>query len=159
MPRRSTRTMTEDESLFLVTYILEENGFPAGTNELDINMLSTANIEREDGPQPLPNFSVIQVVGCMTKMEDNSFGLTTANQPTRLRTTEKPTPEELKAAQASPLGTQMFRLQNLLILGAFKPEDHLGHKMQARGTLIRRGSGIDRISVTELEVVGATCGD
>ena len=158
MPRRSTRTMTEDESLALVTHILHENDFPAGTDELSVSMLSTVRIEREDGPQQLPNFSLIQVVGCMARIDDNAWGLSMAGQPTRLRTTEKSTPEELRAAEASPLGTLTFRLQNLLMLGAFKPEDHGGHKMQARGTLIRRGSGIDRISVTELEMVGMNCG-
>jgi len=158
MPRRDARTMTEDESLALVTYISQENGFPAGTDELNLSMLSTARIEREDGPQPLPNYSLIQVVGCMTKMDDNAWGLTTAGQPTRSRTTETSTPEELKAAEANSLGTRQFRLQNLLMLGAFRPEDHLGHKMEARGTLIRRGSGIERISVTELEMVGTNCG-
>ena len=158
MPRRSTRTMTEEESLILVTHILHENGFPAGTDELSVSMLSTVRIEGEDGPQPLPNLSLIQVVGCMAKIDDNAWGLTTAGQPTRLRTTEKSTPEELKAAEGSALGTRTFRLQNLLMLGAFEPEDHLGHKMQARGTLIRRGSGIGRLSVTELEMVGTNCG-
>ncbi len=69
-----------------------------------------------------------------------------------------PNPPDRRTGETCGLGTLTFRLQNLLMLGAFKPEDHGGHKMQARGTLIRRGSGIDRISVTELEMVGMNCG-
>ena len=117
MPRRSTRTMTEDESLALVTHILHENGFPAGTDELNVSMLGTVKIEREDGPKPLPNYSLIQVVGCMTKMDDNTWGLTTASQPTRLRTTEKSTPEELNAARASPLARISHQLRMRAVFG------------------------------------------
>jgi len=55
------------------------------------------------------------------------------------------------------LGDRTFRLQNLLMLGAFKADDHKGHKMLAKGLLSKRTNG-DTISVTALEMVAGTCG-
>ena len=52
---------------------------------------------------------------------------------------------------------QTFRLQNLALLGDFKPEVHKGHKMLAKGPLIRQANS-DRISVTELEMLAPSCG-
>jgi hypothetical protein len=42
------------------------------------------------------------------------------------------------------------------MLGAFNAESHKGHKMMAKGPLIRQASS-ERISVTELEMVGSSC--
>jgi len=158
MPRRSSRTLTDDETLYLVAQIMRENGFPAGTEALKVDTLSAIKIERENGPQPLPNRSILQVVGCLTKVDEKTWSLSMAGFPTRLRIAEESTPEELKAAAGSSLGTLTFRLQNLLMLGAFKPEEHLGHKMNAKGTLMRQANGVDSISVTQLEMLGQSCG-
>jgi len=95
-------------------------------------------------------------VGCMTPDGDN-WTLTSAGALHRLRNSEKSTPEELKAAADKPLGSQTFRLQNLTMLGAFDPEAHKGHKMMAKGSYVR-SSNMERISVTELEMLGASCG-
>jgi len=154
MPRRDSKVLTDGEALHLVAYILRANEFPTGF-ELTHNVLSATQIERKDGPKPLPNYSVVQVVGCLTPDGDN-WTLTMAGQPSRNRNSEKATGEDLKAAAGAPLGTLTFRLQNFAMLGAFQTEVHKGHKMLAKGALIRQASG-DRISLTELEMVSPTC--
>jgi hypothetical protein len=155
MPRRDPKSLSESETLGLVAYIMQANDFPAGP-ELNTNALASIQIQRKDGPKPLPNYAIVEVVGCMAPDGDN-WTLTTAGAPQRLRNSEKSTPEELKAAAGKPLGTQTFRLQNLTMLGAFDPDAHKGHKMMAKGSYVR-SSNTERISVTELEMVGSSCG-
>jgi len=156
MPRRDSKSLNEQETIDLVSYILAENEAAAGS-DLSTATLGGIQIQRKDGPKPLPNYAIIQVVGCMTP-EGDAWTLTSAGAPTRIRTSEKSTPDELNAAESKPLGGQTFRLQNLAMLGAFSPEAHKGHKMMAKGPLIRQANS-ERISVTELEMLGGTCGN
>ncbi|MBI4472890.1 MAG: cytochrome c [Acidobacteria bacterium] len=154
MPRRDPKNLSETETLDLVAYILQSNEFPTGS-DLSTDALRSIQIQRKDGPRPLPNYAIVQIVGCMTQ-EGDAWTLTMAAQPKRLRSSDKATPEELKAAESTPLGTATFRLQNLAMLGAFDPAAHNNHKMLAKGPLIRQ-SNSERISVTELEMVGTAC--
>ena len=58
-----------------------------------------------------------------------------------------------------PLGTQTFALQNFANIDfAFKPDPFKGHKVQAKGVLIRQSAG-ERISLTSLETLAPTCGE
>lgn len=155
MPRRDSKVLNETETLNIVSYILRTNEFPLGTSPLDTSMLRAIGIERKDGPKPLPNYSMVQIVGCMAQEGDN-WVLTNAGTPLRNRNSDKTTADELKAAQTRPLGAMTFRLQNLAMLGAFNPEVHKGHKMLAKGALIKQSSG-ERISITELEMLGPAC--
>jgi cytochrome c553 len=154
MPRRDPKSLSEKETVDIVAYIMQANEFPVGS-ELSATSMSSVRIQRQDGPKPLPNYAIIAVVGCMTPDGDN-WTLTKAADPSRIRVAEKATADELKAAGAKALGSQTFRLQNLAMLGAFDPQAHKGHKMMAKGPLIRNSSG-ERISVTELEMVGSSC--
>jgi mono/diheme cytochrome c family protein len=154
MPRRDPKSLSEKETVDIVAYIMQANEFPVGS-ELSASSLGAIRIQRQDGPKPLPNYAIVSVVGCMTQDGEN-WSLTKAADPSRLRVAEKATADELKAAGAKSLGTQTFRLQNLAMLGAFDAQAHKGHKMMAKGPLIRQSSG-ERISVTELEMVGSSC--
>ena len=160
MPRRgfqgSDKDLTDSETLDTVAYIFKRNQFPVGA-ELSASSLNNIRIELKEGPKPLPNYSQVQVVGCMQQEAEN-WVLVQATAPARLRSTgETVAPEILKAASASPLGSLKFRLQNFMMLGSFKPEAHKGHKMIAQGPLIRQG-GVDRISVTLLQSLATSCG-
>jgi len=156
MPRRTNLRLSDREYFDIVTYILKANDFPTGSTELTSDMLSNIWIERKDGPKPLPNYSRLRVVGCLTQ-NNNGWILTMASQPNRLRATDDFTSDELKDAETKPLGTMTVPLQNFGMLGDFKPEDHKGHKMVAQGTLIRQGN-VDRLSLTHLAMVSASCG-
>jgi hypothetical protein len=63
------------------------------------------------------------------------------------------TPQELKDHAAQPLGTDTFVL---LSVNRFKPDDHRGHKMEAKGLLYRAANDA-RLSLTSLDVVDSTC--
>ena len=156
MPRNAGGSLSEEEYVNLTAFILQKNGFPPGAIDLKPDTMRAIHIEGKDGPQPLPTNSMIQVVGCMTADGDN-WTLTQATSPVRTRVSDVISPDELKAAQSTPLGTATLRLQNLVMLGSFQPELHKGHTMLAKGPLLRR-SNVEIISVTALEMVRDRCG-
>ena len=86
----------------------------------------------------------------------SDWTLTTASDPVRARNTEEATAMELKAAGSKQLGTQTFELGNFFMLGSFDRGAHEGHKMLAKGALVRQDDG-DRISLTALDSVAPTC--
>lgn len=159
MPRRgfqgSDKGLSDREALDVMAYMFKENSFPTGA-ALSPEAIKDVRIELKEGPKPLPNYAQVEIVGCM-EQEAGNWVLVNAGQPSRLRgSSETIEPEALKAAEARPLGARKFGLQNLSMLGAFKPDDHKGHKMLARGPLIRSGSS-ERISVLALEMISGNC--
>lgn len=155
MPRNNGGSLSDAEYIQVTAYILQANGFPAGTAELKPETMNSIHIEEKDGPKPLPNNSMIQVVGCMMADGDD-WTLTKVSSPSRTRTPNAITPEELKAAGNTTLGSATYRLQNLMLLGSFNPESHKGHKMLAKGPLLRRSNG-EAVSVTALDMVADSC--
>jgi mono/diheme cytochrome c family protein len=154
MPRRRTVSLTDQEALDVMTYILQRNDFPEGP-ALQRDSLAQIQIQRKDGPRPLPNYAQVEIVGCMTK-EGTNWALTRVDKLRRLRGAGAPDPDTVNRAASSVLGSGTFPLDNLIILGGFDPAPHEGHKMLARGALIRRANA-ERISVASLDMVGEKC--
>ena len=146
--------LSAPEYMNILSHILWANGFPPGSARLDTRGLSLIRIEGEDGPQPLPDRASVQVVGCMTR-SGSDWTLTMATDPVRARNTEEATEIELKAAGSKQLGARAFELGNFFMLGSFDRDAHEGHKMLAKGALIRGDS--DRISLFALSSVGSSC--
>jgi cytochrome c5 len=148
--------LSEDAYLAILSYILEENGFPAGTGELKTNMLASIRITEKDG-SGVPNFALVQVVGCLAQGADKAWILTNAHDPIRTRNPEKPTAEGLKAAAARPPGTQTFKLLSPeSFTSGFRIDSYKGHKMQAKGLLIRTPNDVS-LNVTWLETIASSC--
>jgi hypothetical protein len=146
--------------LEIVTYILQGNGFPAGSDDLQADVLKDIQIEEKDGPKPLATSTLVQVVGCMTRSEQLDgvvWMLTRATEPMRTRDADRSNADELKTAGVKSLGNLSFKLQNLGYLGsAFDPNTHNGQKMYAKGTLIKQTSG-QRLNITFLQVIDSMC--
>ena len=158
MPRRRP-PLEDSDYLAVTTYILKENGFPSGNEGLTVRSMGAVRIEGKDGPKPLPPGSLVQVTGCLTP-DGGDWGLSMASPPVRNRNTDlesAATEEELNAARDMPGGDLTFDLANFFMLGDFDPATHSGHKMLARGALIRRPGG-DRISLTGLDMLAVDCG-
>ncbi len=158
MPRRKP-PLNDPDYLAVTTYLLKENGFPAGNDALTVSSIGAVRIEGKDGPKPLPPNSLVQITGCLTP-DGGEWDLSMATLPIRNRNSDPDraaTEEELKAAREAPSGNLTFDLANFFMLGDFDPTRHAGHKMLARGALIRRPSG-DRISLTGLDMVAVACG-
>ena len=156
MPPAGPR-LRDSEYMNIMGHILFANGFPSGSGRLNTTVLESVRIEGENGPQPLPDRATVQVVGCMTRSGDD-WTLTLASDPVRARNTEEATELELKASAAKQLGTLTFELGNFFMLGSFDRAAHEGHKMLAKGALVRHPDSVDRISLTALDSASESCG-
>ena len=152
MPFDDPATLSDDAYLDSVAYILQFNGFPAGPRELATEGLADIQIESREGPGPVPSFALVQVVGCLTQGPDDSWILARSTAAVRTRDPSGSNADELEALDAQPLGTQTFMLMNIYP----NPTPHAGHKMEAKGFLIRGPDG-DRLNVSTLEMVAPTC--
>ena len=116
MPRRDPGSLSDQAYLDIVAHLFESNLFPAGEEELTLSVIESIQIEERDGPRPVPNGALVQVVGCLTRAADG-WTLTSAGDPVRTDTSNSSTPKELDHAVVRELGNQTFRLQNVDYLG------------------------------------------
>ena len=155
MPPNFGTTLTDDAKLDVLTYILLTNGFPPGATELqlDADQLESIQVVRKGANRPaVPNFSFVEVTGCLAKGPNNTWMLTNSSEP--FVTRDQPaTPDELKAAGAKPSGAQAFRL---ISVNSFSPELHAGQKMEAKG-LIYREADDSRLNVLSLQMIAPSC--
>lgn len=146
----------------LLAFLLEANAFPAGARELNAEAIPNIQVQGQHGPAPVPNFALVDVVGCLTRgprdTPHEKWTLTNGSEPARTRSPIQPSEPEMTAARAKPLGSQTFQLLDVeFFSGAFHPETHLGHKVNAKGFLIRAGADV-RINVTWVEMLAPDCG-
>ena len=159
MPPRSSESLDDQTYLDILTHILSLNGFPAGPEELTTGQVGSIQFVSVDGPIALPEFSLVQVVGCLGAWPDGEWALTNVSAPVRTRDPEGLTDEELQAARDIPLGTQGYRLVYMDFLRpGFEPEPHVGHKVHAKGYLLSNDRGIG-LSLTRLDAIATNCAD
>src|SRR5262245_55088342 len=108
MPLRARGSLDKEMYVDILTYVLSINSFPPGSKELTSDALGGTQLTGKDGPAPLPSFTLISVVGCLTESGDE-WKLDKVSAPLRSRQ-EKPIPAEIQASAARPLGTGIFRL-------------------------------------------------
>jgi hypothetical protein len=114
--------------------------------------LNTVQIVGKDGPQPVPDGSLIWSVGCL-RLEDNIWSLAKATEPIRTREAEAPANGEMDVAQAKPDGNLHFRF---LSIDSLRPAKLKDQKVMARGFLDRQPKG-DRLVATALVSMGSAC--
>jgi mono/diheme cytochrome c family protein len=148
MPATYPETVSDAVKLDILTYLLEVNGFPAGSAELkmDADELERIQIVRK-GAREVPNFVLVRVVGCLEPGPKNTWVLTKTSEPIAIR---EDTPAD---SQNASLGAQTFVLVSA---AQFQPESHRGEKMEARGLLYREPAE-NRLNLTALQRVAASC--
>lgn len=152
-----TVQLEDDAYVYLVAYLLEANGFPAGNRELALSEMKSIRIQEQNGPKELPSFSRVQVVGCLTQYLPGVWQLSEGSDPIRIRDLIDPTEEDVADAAYEPLGRYAYDLQNLGFLGPqFDALAHENRKMVARGILIRQPPMV-RIDVRAMVPVADTC--
>jgi mono/diheme cytochrome c family protein len=141
----------------LLAYLLDANAFPPGAQELKAEVIPNIQVQGKNGPAPVPAFALVDVVGCFARGPDDTWMLNNGSDPARTRSPMQPTEAEIAAARAKPLGSQTFQLLDVeYFSNAFRPEAHVGHKVNAKGFLIRTGADV-RINVTWAEMLAADC--
>ena len=153
MPFDEPATLGDAAYLDSVAYLLQANGFPAGSRELTAAGAADVRIEAEDGPGEVPSFALVQVVGCLTRGDDGTWVLIQATPAVRTADPSESNPEALAALVGRPLGTRTFELMAVYP----DPAPHAGHVMEAKGFLIRDPAG-DRINVSSIGMVATACG-
>lgn len=155
MPRGAPASLTDKVYVDIVSYVLKVNEFPAGAQELRIEDLPKVRVVGKDGPERVPDFALVRVVGCLTtNPADGAWILTHAIDPVRTGNPQ-PAAGEREAAQAWPLGPQTYRL---LVSAAYAPGPLKGHRVEVRGFLIRRPAET-RLNITSLETLDPSCGE
>lgn len=152
MPPNYGTLLPDNDKLEVLTYILRANDFPTGSQELKIDpeLLENVQIVKKGAAQAINNFSVVRVIGCLTPGPNGSWTLKDTTDPILSRD-QPSTPDELKRADALPLGTQAFRLVSV---SGFKPDRFSGQKMEAKG-LFYKDEKDARLNVTSLQQVGS----
>lgn len=143
--------------LDILTYILKVNGYRAGPSELTPDFIGNVMLVGKNGPQPVPDGSLVITVGCLSQARDGVWILFNATEPARTRTSTTSSPAELTASSQKRLGTLIFRLTDLEAVPDFAPDGHKGHKMQAKGYLVRQPNA-ERISLSSMEMLDSACG-
>ena len=142
----------------LLAFLLDANAFPAGAQELNAEAIPNIQVQGKNGPAPVPNFALVDVVGCLARGPQDTWVLTKGSEPARTRSPMQPTESEIAAARVKPLGSQTFQLLDVeYFSNAFHAEAHAGHKVNAKGFLIRAGTDV-KINVTWVEMLAADCG-
>jgi mono/diheme cytochrome c family protein len=158
MPSDEPGSLSGDEGAALIGFVLSANGVPAGSDllEPDPNVLASILIVGEDGPGPVPNFSLVRVVGCLSRGPASAWGLTRGTEPVRAQDGGGPVDDAdavVRALVGAPLGTQTF---GLIDAAYWRPDPLEGQKVVVEGLLIRHEEQV-RVNVTMLSGTGASC--
>ncbi len=155
MPPGNTDSISPEVKLTIVAHLLRENGFPAGASELTLNAeaLDALQITKKGGDTGAPNYSLVQVVGCLAPDAPGQWKLTSASEPVVTRD-NTPSAAALRQAEAKALGRQTFLLVSVDAGTRSGALD--GRKVEARGLLYRDGSYAD-LNLTSLKAVGPAC--
>ncbi|HVZ20482.1 MAG TPA: cytochrome c [Vicinamibacterales bacterium] len=156
MPPDSPSSLDDEDYLGAMVNILQANAYPAGDKDLTIDEMADVQILRKpvpgEGPRQARSFSIVDVVGCLTRGPGDTWMLTETTEPVLTRG-RPATEEELKNAGTRPLGRSTFQLVSV---APFKPEAHQGQRMDAKG-LLYRAPNKDRLNLSSLQMVAATC--
>ena len=150
------KRIPDNDYLDILTYILNVNGYRSGATDLRPDLLENVTLVGKDGPQPVPDGSLVITVGCLSQSRDGVWVLFNATEPVRTRRSTTSTPAELSASSQKRLGALIFRLADLEAVPNFAPDSHKGQKMQAKGYLTRQ-SKAERISLSSIAMLDSAC--
>jgi mono/diheme cytochrome c family protein len=148
MPTGAVTSVSDDEKIDAIAYVLQQNGFAEGATELaaDIDTLARIPMSRTTGPPTLRTGSLVQVTGCLSQGEGNAWMLTRATEPQPAAGTPQ------TGSGNDTAGTATVRL-----LSVFPdPAAHKGHKMKAGGLLVKDAAGLS-VNVMTLDMVAPSC--
>lgn len=153
MPRTAAGTLTSAETLDLIAFLLQYNGFPAGTTALaETPELALVDIVGKDGPRPLRVGAGVRTVGCLTPGAGDAWTLTRASALVRTKNPFASVGPDADRARGIALGSTTVRLTNAKL----DPQQKPGTKVEVKGALSVMGAE-QGITVMSLQVVGPSC--
>jgi mono/diheme cytochrome c family protein len=153
MPARAAGSLEDNTYLDIIAFVLKANSFPSGTKELTLDALPTIRITGEGGADAAPDYALVEVVGCLSQRADKAWMVTRASEPVRTRNPDSPEGADQQKAAAKPLGNHTFRLDEASV---YRPQNHNGHKVDAKGFLLRSPGG-DSLNTTSISTLAESC--
>lgn len=151
MPPDAPAPLSESASADLVAYLLSSNGFQPGARELEAAQAAAIRFDAIGDQDAVPNFSLIQIVGCLTRSAGGTWLLTRAGAPVRTRNPDASQGEDHARAAELPLANATYELRDI-----YPPPDALqGLKIEAKGFLMR--GPVDRVNVTAVAPFDTRC--
>lgn len=155
MPQGNSGNVKDEVKIDILSYILQQNGFPEGNGELktDIASLEDIRVKKDADASGPANFSLVQAVGCLTLARNSKWILTNASDPVATKE-EDSTPAALEAARAKPLGAQVLELVS--VSPPLKADSRQNQKVEVRGLLYRDPKYVE-VNLTSLETLATSC--
>jgi len=152
MPQSAPGSLSDAAYTDIVAYILKENAFPPGSEELTPASLEAIRVQGKGGPEAVPNFALVRVAGCLTRTADKAWVLSRASEPVRTRDPNAGEETKPEAIAPRPAGARSFKLLQVY-LGS---DSDSGRQVEVRGFLIRVPND-DRINVTSMRKLAESC--
>jgi len=152
MPEVGSSDVTEAQKLDTVAYILQQNGFPAGSTELTdaSGALAAIRMIPRNGPSPPRSGAMVQSVGCLEENPGSGWVLTRSTDPQI--TTRDPLTAADKQALSTASGTNTIQL-----ISVYPGADLARNTVVVKGLFIKTPTNI-RINVTSMELLHPQCG-
>ena len=152
MPEVGSSEVTNAQKLDTVAYILQQNGFPAGSTELTEANGSLAEIRMlpRSGSGAPRSGALVQAVGCLEK-NTGGWILSRSTEP-QVTTRDPLSPADKEALSAAAPGTSTIEL-----IGIYPGPDLIQNTVLVKGLFISRPAGA-RINVTSAELLHLKCG-
>ena len=151
MPRAEDVVVPDLAVLDTLAYVLEQNGMPAGKDELRQDGIARVTFVGKSGPTEVRDMSLGRALGCLETGPNNTWVLARATGISRSRDGVASSDTELGSMKSETLGTASYTLLDVFPA----PAEHKGHRMEAKGIVIKASNSIN---VTSLQMVDSTCG-
>jgi S-disulfanyl-L-cysteine oxidoreductase SoxD len=154
MPEVGSSDVTDAQKLDTVAFILQQNGYPAGTTELtDVkNALAAIRMIPRGGAAPPRSGALVQSVGCLKEVPGSGWTLVQGTDP-QVTSRDPVSAEEKETLAAAPPGTHSIELLSVYP----RPAELIDNTVIVKGLFVSRPAGM-RINVTSLELVHLKCG-
>ena len=153
MPGRGRAVVSNSDKIDSVAFILQQNGFPAGANELteDDGLLASLRMVPKGGPGRPRAGALVQTIGCLEEGGPGKWAASRSTEPQV--TTLDPLTGDEKSSAVTAEGTNTIQLLSVFP----NPTAMKGHKVIAKGLFITTPSDL-RINVISLESLAPSCG-
>ena len=154
MPQGKPGSLSDQQYIDIVAYVLWFNRFPEGGKELTATDLHEVVVAGKEGPDAILDFgTLVKVSGCLVQNGPQRWTVVRGSAPVKTKDPDDSSGPELAAATAQPPGGQTFRLQDS---GFFHPERSKDHFVEAKGFLTKQPDG-GKLFVTSIQTIGGAC--
>ena len=152
MPQDAAGKLAAAEYVDLTAYLLQSNGYKAGSADLAEAAIESVFVVGKDGPKPLPSNTLVETAGCLQKA-GTGWNLGGAADLRRTRSADQVTPAEQTATRSGNAGAYQLRGIEEATTRDGKAGPAGGTRVVVKGALVR-GTGGDRINVLSWEPAG-----